>query len=104
MQWNRLLLADPLHPMVAGLGEDAWVYFVHSYAPPAGAGLVASCDYGGSVVAAVATGRVWATQFHPEKSGAVGLALLGNFVRAVGGGAVDGGAVDGVPAGGGTAA
>ena len=83
MQWNRLLLAQPDHPLVAGLGPDPWVYFVHSYAPPAGAGVVATCEYGGAVVAAVARDRVWATQFHPEKSGAVGLALLANFVSAV---------------------
>jgi glutamine amidotransferase len=92
MQWNRLLLEAPPHPMVAGLGEEAWVYFVHSYAPPAGEGVVARCDYGGPVVAAVASGRVWATQFHPEKSGAAGLALLGNFVKAVDGAAAGGGA------------
>lgn len=83
MQWNRLLLPVPAHPMVAGLGVEPWVYFVHSYAPPAGPGVVATCDYGGSVVAAVAAGPVWATQFHPEKSGPVGLALLVNFVGAV---------------------
>jgi glutamine amidotransferase len=83
MQWNQLTLEQPHHPMVAGLGPAPWVYFVHSYAAPAGRGVVATCDYGGPVVAAVADGRVWATQFHPEKSGAVGLALLGNFVADV---------------------
>jgi glutamine amidotransferase len=83
MQWNRLSLLDPSHPMVRGLGPEPWVYFVHSYAPPEGAGVVATCEYGGPVVAAVARDRVWATQFHPEKSGPVGLALLANFVAAV---------------------
>ncbi len=83
MQWNQLRLSEPAHPMVVGLGGEPWVYFVHSYAPPAGPDVVATCDYGGSVVAAVAAGRVWATQFHPEKSGAVGMALLANFVAAV---------------------
>jgi glutamine amidotransferase len=83
MQWNRLLFEPPPHPMLGGLGEEAWVYFVHSYAPPAGTSVVATCDYGGPMVAAVASGPVWATQFHPEKSGAAGLALLRNFVRAV---------------------
>jgi glutamine amidotransferase len=83
MQWNRLQLEQPPHPLMGGLGAEPWVYFVHSYAPPAGAGVIATCDYGGSVVAAVASGAVWATQFHPEKSGAVGLALLANYVAEV---------------------
>jgi imidazole glycerol-phosphate synthase subunit HisH len=83
MQWNRLLVDQPSHPMVQGLGPDPWVYFVHSYAPRPDHGVVATCDYGGTVVAAVAQDRVWATQFHPEKSGPVGMALLANFVAAV---------------------
>jgi glutamine amidotransferase len=86
MQWNRLLLSQPDHPLVGGLGEEPWVYFVHSYAAPGVEGAVAVCDYGGPVVAAVASGPVWATQFHPEKSGATGLALLANFVAAAGAG------------------
>jgi glutamine amidotransferase len=61
------------------------VYFVHSYAPEPGPGVVATCDYGGDVVAAVQRGPLWATQFHPEKSGAAGLRLLANFVRSVSG-------------------
>lgn len=84
MQWNRLELVKPDSGLVAGLGVDPWVYFVHSYAPPPGDAVVAVCDYGGPVVAAVAQGPVWATQFHPEKSGAIGMRLLGNFVAAVG--------------------
>ncbi|MDQ6910323.1 MAG: imidazole glycerol phosphate synthase subunit HisH, partial [Actinomycetota bacterium] len=59
-----------------------WVYFVHSYAPRLGMYAVASCDYGGQVWAAVERDNLWATQFHPEKSGAVGLQLLANFVAA----------------------
>jgi imidazole glycerol-phosphate synthase subunit HisH len=60
----------------------AWVYFVHSYACPLGPDVVATCDYGGPVAAAVARGPLWATQFHPEKSSVAGLAVLSNFVRA----------------------
>lgn len=82
MQWNQLDLAQPEHPLVAGLGAHPWVYFVHSYAPPKTEAVVATCDYGGTVVAAVAQDNVWATQFHPEKSGTSGLALLANFVAA----------------------
>jgi glutamine amidotransferase len=83
MQWNRLRLEQPSHPMVKGMGTDSWVYFVHSYAPPPSPEVVATCDYGGAVVAAVARDQIWATQFHPEKSGVVGLGLLANFVAAV---------------------
>ena len=83
MQWNQLRLCQPGHPMMRGLGAEPWVYFVHSYVAPDGDGVVAACDYGGPVVAAVASGPVWATQFHPEKSGPTGLAMLANFAAAV---------------------
>jgi imidazole glycerol-phosphate synthase subunit HisH len=84
MQWNQLKLVRADSPLVAGLGPEPWVYFVHSYAPPPGDDIVATCDYGGPVPAAAVRGRVWATQFHPEKSGPTGLALLANFVSATG--------------------
>ncbi len=80
MQWNLLQPTVADHPMFLGL-DDAWVYFVHSYAAEAGNEVVATCDYGIDVVAAVARENVWATQFHPEKSGISGLAILANFVR-----------------------
>lgn len=85
MQWNRLDVSRAGTPLLAGLADPAWVYFVHSYAPHDLDGAVATCDYGGPVVAAVARGNVWATQFHPEKSGAAGLQILANFVHAVSG-------------------
>lgn len=78
MQWNRLDVVAP-SPLLAGL-DGTWMYFVHSYAVEPGESVVATCDYGGPVVAAVARENVWATQFHPEKSGANGLQLLANFV------------------------
>lgn len=87
MQWNVL---DVVHPaaMFAALDDPIWMYFVHSYAAETDRGVVATCDYGGPVVAAVQSDHVWATQFHPEKSGAAGLAVLRNFVGvAVRGGA-----------------
>ena len=78
MQWNRLdCVGDSA--LLAGLGVHPWVYFVHSYAAEPSADVVATCDYGGPVVAAVASGELWATQFHPEKSGPVGMRLLANF-------------------------
>jgi glutamine amidotransferase len=82
MQWNLLRprVADPL---LAGLEDDAWVYFVHSYAAPDLGSCIATCEYGGEVVAMVRRDRVWATQFHPEKSGISGLRLLANFVALV---------------------
>jgi len=84
MQWNTLSFANGGHPLFAGLDESSWFYFVHSYAAEPTADVVATCDYGGAVVAAVARDNVWATQFHPEKSGANGLHLLANFVTACG--------------------
>jgi glutamine amidotransferase len=84
MQWNRLDPVVPDSPMLAGLGERPWLYFVHSYAPELSDDVVATCDYGGPVVAAAARDRVWATQFHPEKSGPAGLRLLANFVAVCG--------------------
>jgi imidazole glycerol-phosphate synthase subunit HisH len=83
MQWNRLSPVRAGVALLDGLGPDPWVYFVHSYAPPAGDVIVATCDYGGDVAAAACRDRVWATQFHPEKSGATGLAILANFLTAV---------------------
>jgi glutamine amidotransferase len=84
MQWNQLEVLRPeLEPGPAslrGLGPRPWVYFVHSFAPPVGAETVAVCDYGGPVAALVERGNLWGAQFHPEKSGRKGLALLANFV------------------------
>jgi glutamine amidotransferase len=79
MQWNVLSPSRP-SALLEGAGERPWVYFVHSYAPEPGPETVAVCDYGGKVAAAVESGAVWGTQFHPEKSGATGLAILANFV------------------------
>jgi imidazole glycerol-phosphate synthase subunit HisH len=81
MQWNLLELAEPDDPLVQGLGAEPWVYFVHSYsAEHDDDQLIATCDYGGPVVAIVGRDNLRATQFHPEKSGPIGLQLLRNFV------------------------
>jgi glutamine amidotransferase len=85
MQWN-LLTVRPGSRLLAGLEEGTWVYFVHSYAAPVGPETVATCEYGGTLVAAVEQGPVWGTQFHPEKSSSAGLAVLANFVSTVLGG------------------
>jgi imidazole glycerol-phosphate synthase subunit HisH len=81
MQWNRLDHRPT--PMLAGMEDPIWMYFVHSYAPELHDDVVATCDYGGPVVAAVVRDNLWATQFHPEKSGAAGLRLMANFVASV---------------------
>jgi glutamine amidotransferase len=83
MQWNQLDHRPT--SMLAGLADPVWMYFVHSYAPEMSDDVVATCDYGGPVVAAVVRHNLWATQFHPEKSGAAGLRLLANFVASVSG-------------------
>lgn len=83
MQWNRLHLTRPDDPMFDGLGDEPWVYFVHSLhgVPTDPSAVAATCGYGGELNAAFRVDNVFATQFHPEKSGSTGLALLGNFVR-----------------------
>jgi glutamine amidotransferase len=79
MQWNTLQVRKP-SKLLDGLPDPAWLYFVHSYAAEVTDEVVATVDYGGEVVAAVERGNVAATQFHPEKSGVHGLALLRNWV------------------------
>jgi glutamine amidotransferase len=79
MQWNVLDVCRPC-ALLTGLTEPTWMYFVHSFAPEPTDDVVATCDYGGPVVAMVERDELWATQFHPEKSGANGLAVLGAFV------------------------
>ncbi len=81
MQWNQLDLPTA-DVMFDGLGEHPWAYFVHSLhaVPTDNAVVAATCQYGGTVNAAFRQGNVFATQFHPEKSGQSGLAMLRNFV------------------------
>jgi glutamine amidotransferase len=81
MQWNVLVRRGP-SGLLTGLPDPTWAYFVHSFAADRDDHAVAVCDYGGPVVAAVERDALWATQFHPEKSGRSGLAILANFVRA----------------------
>ena len=82
MQWNQIELTKPDIAMLDGL-DGSWMYFVHSYAPDDEARTVAICRYPTPVTAAVAEGNIWATQFHPEKSGPDGQRLLENFVLAL---------------------
>ena len=70
------------HPLLEGLDDGAYVYFVHSYAPEGvtPATTLATALHGRRFAAMSAAGRVAGTQFHPEKSGEAGLRLLANFV------------------------
>jgi len=81
MGWNVLELCGN-HHVLSGLGPDPHAYFVHSYAlsPENENQIVALAEYGRPIVAAVARDTVFGTQFHPEKSQAVGLKLLSNFL------------------------
>lgn len=85
MGWNTLHVAKP-HPLLDGIptGPDGWhAYFVHSYGfrPASDGDVVATTDYGGAIPAIVGRGPIAGTQFHPEKSQRLGLALLANFLR-----------------------
>lgn len=88
MGWNVLRVIGPT-PLLEGLQTGAYVYFVHSFhVVPADPTLVAAtAEYGGEVAAVVGRDNIWATQFHPEKSGSAGIRILANFARwAVGAG------------------
>lgn len=82
MGWNEIRLCTP-HPVFRNLGDDAHAYFVHSYAfsDVSDSERLAEVDYGGPIVAAVGRDTMIGTQFHPEKSQAVGLRLIRNFLE-----------------------
>jgi glutamine amidotransferase len=81
MGWNRVW-QRAAHPLLAGVPDGSYFYFVHSYYPqPSEPALVlAECEYGLRFAAGVGRGNLAAFQFHPEKSGAPGLRLLANFL------------------------
>ena len=85
MGWNRLRWPRP-HPLMEGIEQGRYVYFVHSFfcdaAPEV---VVATTDYGADYAAVVARDTVLGVQFHPEKSQAAGLRLIENFARLVSG-------------------
>ena len=83
MGWNTVAWAGRRHAYTAGLDDDASFYFVHSYAAGLGPDTVGATEHGRTFSAVVARGSVFATQFHPEKSGDAGLALYANIVREV---------------------
>jgi imidazole glycerol-phosphate synthase subunit HisH len=83
MGWNTLKIRTG-SVLFDGIDDGSWLYFVHSFAPVPDddSVIAATTEYGGTVVAAVERGSLWATQFHPEKSAANGLRILENFARA----------------------
>jgi imidazole glycerol-phosphate synthase subunit HisH len=86
MGWNTVnhtLGRGPAHPLWQGIADNAYFYFVHSYhaRPAQDQHSVGETDYGGRFAAAIARDNIFATQFHPEKSAAQGLALYRNFLH-----------------------
>jgi glutamine amidotransferase len=81
MGWNLLETLRP-DAALAGVGATAEAYFVHGYAAPVTADCVAACSHGLRFAAVVRRGRVLGTQFHPERSGAMGARVLRNFLDA----------------------
>jgi glutamine amidotransferase len=80
--WNQIRLQST-HPLLEGIKESSFFYFVHSYycEPLEREVILSETDYGGAYASMVARGNLCGVQFHPEKSQTVGLRLLSNFVR-----------------------
>ncbi|MDX2168394.1 MAG: imidazole glycerol phosphate synthase subunit HisH [Deltaproteobacteria bacterium] len=80
MGWNQIRKQQPVD-VLAGVADGAFVYFVHSYVvEPSDPSIVATTtDYGGEFVSSISAANVYACQFHPEKSQAIGLGMLRNF-------------------------
>ncbi|WP_133407023.1 imidazole glycerol phosphate synthase subunit HisH [Parashewanella tropica] len=79
MGWNQL--SNMTHPIFDGIADNAFVYFVHSYGAPISGYTIASTDYGNLFSAAIAKDNFIGLQFHPEKSGNTGSAILNNFIN-----------------------
>lgn len=82
MGWNQVNVLQP-HPLLSGIDAGDEFYFVHSYfpAPASATHVYATADYGGAFPCALGRENLFATQFHPEKSGRFGLALLARFAK-----------------------
>lgn len=80
--WNAIHPSNPVDPLFAGIPDGTNYYFVHSYAFAADAApdVIATAEHGVPFAAAIRRGRVWGTQFHPEKSSRAGFRLLHNFL------------------------
>jgi len=80
MGWNQLS-AIATHPLIKGMDDGDWAYFVHSYAVPLGAITLASTEYGKFFSSVIAHRNFHGMQFHPERSASVGAKLLKNFLE-----------------------
>jgi glutamine amidotransferase len=80
MGWNTTSVVNP-DPLISGLSDNPWFYFVHSYCAPIGASTIATCDHGASFAAIVRQGNFYGAQFHPERSAKSGARLLANFLE-----------------------
>jgi glutamine amidotransferase len=76
--WNQLEVESSSR-LLQGVPSSSFVYFTHSYRAPLAESTVACCEYGGRFSAAVERDYLFGVQFHPEKSGVIGLKILGNF-------------------------
>jgi len=79
MGWNSLTV-EREDPLLEGVEDGAFVYFVHSFACPIGPATLAATDYGGAFSSVVRSGSVWGCQFHPERSSEAGARILKNFL------------------------
>ena len=77
--WNDLRIRSNASRLLRGVDSGAFVYFTHSYRVPLLQATAAECEYGGGFSAVVEQDNLFGVQFHPEKSGAVGLTILRNF-------------------------
>lgn len=79
MGWSRLQ-CEREHPLLDGVRDGDYVYFVHSYVCPVGEATIATAQYGAPFTAMAARGKIFGCQFHPERSAEVGARILANFL------------------------
>ena len=80
MGWNQISLSAHAHPLLRGIEEGSFFYFVHSFAAPVGKSTLASCVYSEPFTAIAANKNFFGCQFHPERSSAKGRQILQNFL------------------------
>jgi glutamine amidotransferase len=81
MGWNQIAVRDKNHPLLRGIEDGSWVYFVHSYAVEVCEATLATSTYSVPFTAAAGLGNFMGCQFHPERSGEVGARVLKNFLE-----------------------